>query len=252
MPEPIVTPPATPIPGAAAVKPTDPNLLAEAGKAAPAPGEPNVLDDAAKAAQQVKETEDKRLLETPEDQLSAEDLAKKAIVVKEQADAKVKADADAKSKQVPEKYEFKAPEGVTLNQAALDLVTPIFKEVGLSQGNAQKLVDKFIEIRNMELNNQAAAFKEMQKKDYDETVKALGPKYQEELVFVAKIRDKCLSAETRELLDASGLSNNKAFITDLINLGKMISEDKLVTGTPATPAGEKPKADILYPNQGRT
>ena len=42
---------------------------------------------------------------------------------------------------VPEKYDFKAPEGQSLDAALVEKATPIFKELGLSQDAAQKLVD---------------------------------------------------------------------------------------------------------------
>jgi hypothetical protein len=42
---------------------------------------------------------------------------------------------------VPEKYEFKAPEGFEFDAAMVDKATPIFKELGLSQDGAQKLID---------------------------------------------------------------------------------------------------------------
>lgn len=44
---------------------------------------------------------------------------------------------------VPEAYSFQMPEGVTLDQAAVDRFTPLFKEAGLSQEGAQKLVDAY-------------------------------------------------------------------------------------------------------------
>ena len=42
----------------------------------------------------------------------------------------------------PETYaDFKAPEGQTLDKATIEAALPIFKELGLSQDAAQKLVD---------------------------------------------------------------------------------------------------------------
>src|SRR6185437_10360924 len=46
----------------------------------------------------------------------------------------------------PESYDFKAPEGKELNSKFLDRATPVFKELGLSQANAQKLVDTYNEL----------------------------------------------------------------------------------------------------------
>ncbi len=42
---------------------------------------------------------------------------------------------------VPDSYAFKAPEGQKLDDALVAAATPIFKELGLSQDAAQKLVD---------------------------------------------------------------------------------------------------------------
>src|SRR5262245_60440079 len=43
----------------------------------------------------------------------------------------------------PEKYEFKAPEGVTLDTGLVNDFTPLAKELGMSQDAAQKVVDLY-------------------------------------------------------------------------------------------------------------
>lgn len=49
---------------------------------------------------------------------------------------------DDKPDGAPETYEaFAVPEGVTLNEAAVEAAVPVFKELGLKQEQAQKLVD---------------------------------------------------------------------------------------------------------------
>ncbi|TSA28588.1 hypothetical protein D4R71_00350 [bacterium] len=189
-----------------------------------------------------KTREDKRLLNTPDDQLSEEDKPKKAELVKAQ-------DAKAKLKVVPEKYEFIVPEGMTLNQPLVDKFSPVFKELEITQEGAQKLVDLYSAEKKAEADAQATNFKQFLKESYDETVKELGATYKDQLAYVAKVRDRFLSEETQEMLDASGLSNNKAFILDLIKLGKLISEDKLPAGQSAAAGGAKSTADILYPEQ---
>ena len=201
-------------------------------------------DDKGKRTVIEKTREDKRLLDTPDDQLSELDKPKKAELVKAQ-------EAKAKAGVVPEKYEFKMPEGITLDQALADKVSPIFKELEITQEGAQKLVDFYVENQKAEADAQAANFKQFLKESYDETVKGLGATYKEQLAYVAKVRDRFLSEESQEMLDASGLSNNKAFILDLIKLGKLISEDKLPPGTSASPTGSKSAADLLYPEQGK-
>jgi hypothetical protein len=46
---------------------------------------------------------------------------------------------------VPEAYEFQLPEGMELDQAAVDRFTPLFKEAGLTQEAASKLVAAYAE-----------------------------------------------------------------------------------------------------------
>ena len=52
-----------------------------------------------------------------------------------------KGDKD-KNEAAPEKYEdFKLPEGMEVNTDLLDKATPVFKELNLTQDQAQKMVD---------------------------------------------------------------------------------------------------------------
>lgn len=245
MPEPLVTPPP-----AATPKPADTSLLAEAGKETPA-GDKSVLSEAADPQKQAQEAEEKRLIEAEDEDLSVEDKAKKAEIVKAKAEVKTKADADAKAKEVPEKYEFKLPEGVVVDQPLVDKLSPVFKEMKISQADAQKLADVWTQHQKEAVEAQAKSFQQYLKESKDETIKALGPEYKAQLAFVAKIRDRFLSAETQEMLEATGLSNNKSIILDLIKLGQLVSEDKLIDGKKETPVGSKSASEILYPSQGK-
>lgn len=254
MPDPTATPgaaatptPAKPANETPAADPKD-TLLSSAGQEENGAGDGTVLDDAAKLAKEQQEAEEKRLLDADDSTLSAEDKAKKDEIVKAKTEAKAKADADAKAKQVPDKYEFKVPEGMTLDTTLVDKVSPLFKELKLSQADAQKLADIYIEQQKAMVDVQSAAFQKFLKDSKDETIKALGANYKADLAYVAKVRDRFLSQETREMLDASGLSNNKALILDLIKIGKLISEDKLVSGRPAGAAAERSRAEIMYPS----
>ena len=149
---------------------------------------------------------------------------------------------------MPEKYEFKLPEGMSLDQALVDKISPIFKEAELTQAKAQEIVNVYSEhVKNLAVEQE----KNLQKFSSDlkdETIKALGADYKAQLAYVAQVRDRFFSQETQELLDASTLSNNKAFIFDLIKLGKQISENVTVKGKSALPKEGKSAAELLYPN----
>ena len=251
MPETIVPPAAIPNPQSATPAPDKSLLDGGEPKLTPSGEEPSVLDAAAAEAKAAQDAADKVILETPDDQLSEEDKAKKVTLVKAKEEADKVAAEKAKADVVPEKYEFKMPEGMTLNQAFADKMTPILKEGKVSQAVAQKLVDAYIEQRKSEDDVQKATFDKFLEDAKKETIATLGANYKEEMAYAAKLRNNFFSPETMEILNASGVSNNKSFILDLIKIGKLFSEAKLIDGKPQIPAGPKSPADILYPTQGK-
>ena len=134
---------------------------------------------------------------------------------------------------VPEQYtDFKLPEGVTLDKELLEKATPVFKELGLSQDAAQKLVTLQAESSKagMEAVVKAAeaqktAFLETEKQA---TLKALGPDHQKELAFAAKALDwaEKVAPGFRALLDQTGFGMNLNMAKVFIALGKTFAEDE--------------------------
>lgn len=244
---PTVTVAATPAP--------DKTLLETAGDASKPTAPGSLLDQAGEAEKQEQLAEEKRLLDSKDDDLTAEELDKKAELIKaKEVEAKTKADAKTaadKAANVPEKYDFKMPEGMTLDTRLAEMVTPIFKEFKLSQEQAQKLATVQAQYIAEQEKAQAEAFTKFCDDSKVETIKALGANYQQELAFVAKVRDRFLSDETKEMLNKSGMSNNKALIMDLIKIGRLISESTIVEGKREIPGGAKGIAELMYPNQGK-
>lgn len=205
-----------------------------------------ILDAAGAEEKAALEAENKRLLDADPATLSPEDVAKREGLVKEQEAAKAKALAAEKAKGVPEKYEIKAPEGVELDPVVIGKITPIFKEVGLTNAQAQKMVDLHTELLK-EINDKAATnFKSFLESSAKETMDALGNNAKAELAYVAKVKN-LFSPETLEILNASGMGNQKSFIFDLAKIGRMFSEEKLVD-TGKGSAGQMDAAEKLYPN----
>jgi len=229
------------------------NQATDEQKAATAAEEQRLLDadvttlsDEDKGKRTTLETtrEEKRLIETSDEQLSDVDKAKKAELIKANDEA-------VKGNTVPEKYEFKVPEGMTLDQALADKVSPILKKGKVTQAIAQEITDAFSAHQQEQIKAQDATLKKFKEDSYKETITALGSEYKKELVFLARVRDRFFSEETQEMIDNSVLASNKAFVMDLIEIGKLISEDKIPGGRPATSAGELSAARTLYPNQGK-
>jgi len=201
----------------------------------------SLMDTAAKETKTAEDTENKRILEAKDEDLNEADKLKKAELVKAGKEAEAK-------NIVPEKYEFKAPEGFTLDLEKVDKVfIPIAKELKLTQEGAQKLVDMYAGIVKSSIETQAEGYKTFVEGLKAETIKELGAEYKKELAFAAKSRDRFASPELIEKLNQSGLSNDKDMVKLFIAIGKAVSEDKVVDGKSALD-GKKSAEEILFPS----
>jgi|WetSurMetagenome_2_1015567.scaffolds.fasta_scaffold263859_1 hypothetical protein len=209
----------------------------------------SILDVAGAEEKAAKEAESKRLLDSDPATLTPEDVTKREGLLKEQEAVKAKALAEEKAKGVPDKYEFKLPDGMTLEPETVNRVTPAFKAEGLTQKQAQAMMDLWISEQKVMDDNKAVAFKNFLDTSAKETMAALGANAKTELAYVAKVKTM-LSPETLEILNASGMGNQKSFILDLAKIGRMFSEEKLVDTGRSVPATKDP-ADILYPSMSK-
>jgi succinate dehydrogenase flavin-adding protein (antitoxin of CptAB toxin-antitoxin module) len=233
--------------GTDAPKPTEETLLGAAD--AKATSEDGTLLDQAGAEEKAAQlAEEKRILEADDRDLSTEERSKKAELVKAQEETKLADAAKAAAQAVPEKYEIKPPEGMSLDPTMMEKAAPLFKELKLSNEGAQKLANFYAETLKQMQQQQADGFKAFLENSKQETIKALGANYKQELAYAAKVRDRFLSTETVETLNAVGLANDVNLIKDLIKLGKLISEDKLVEGKRVIPDSEKSAAEVMYPD----
>lgn len=189
---------------------------------------------------------------------------KAADAAAKSADGKVDAQAGKTQEEgktgAPEKYEpFKTPEGIKLDDKAVEQFTALAKTMNLSQDASQKLVDfQTSQIKAAQEQN-LKDFSDMQKQWATETRKALGNDADKQLGFAAAARDKFLNTEVTmngekttaaKVLNASGLANHPAVIQSLIAIGKAISEDTFVEGGKGKGGGdEKTIAQKIYPNQ---
>jgi hypothetical protein len=218
-------------------------MFGESAIPAAATDDKSILDG---AVDEAGLAENKRLMEADDKTLSAEELAAKKVLT----DAK---QAEA-AKNVPEKYEVKLPEGLEKDTSLLEKITPVFKELNITGEQAQKLVDVYgphikEQMELQEKKSQEAAEANFQKFVVEErknTMDKLGASAKDELIFAAKSRDRFLSPETQALLNASGISNNFNFISDLIRLGRSISEAKLVDGKGVRNNEKTSDGEILY------
>lgn len=220
------------------VKPS--SIISDAGKVVTPAAKVEESPEAKAAAELIAKTEaeNKRLIEADDKTLTAEELAKKQELVKAQD--------EAKAKTVPDKYEIKAPEGMTLDEAVLEKFTPIAKELGLTNDQVQKLANFQAEQIKTAQTTQQSNFDAFVERTKTEAVEFFGSKLAAELPYVAKGRDTFADAEVMDILDTTGFSNHKAFIAMFAKMGRAVSEDKLVEGKPAVPADTRSDGQIMY------
>lgn len=200
------------------------------GGAAPAPSEPSApaADAPAPAADPAKTEGDKPQPGTEGDK-PQEDKPADGEKTADKPD-----DKEQKQEGAPEKYEFKAGEGVELDTAALEQFEPIARELNLTNEQAQKMVDLYgTKIMPMVQQQQAEAWQK-QTEGWAETVKADkeigGDKLTANLSAAQRALEQFGDPELKEYLDSTGLGNHPALVKAFIKVGKAMSEDKVVTG----------------------
>ena len=158
-------------------------------------------------------------------------------------------EVDSAKQTAPESYEFKAPDGVVIDDTTINAFSDVAKELNLPQADAQKLIDN---VGPVMAKQQAQALNQLNT-SWIEGVQADkeigGAKLQENLAVAKKAMERFGTPALRELLNESRLGNNPEVIRFMYRAGKAISEDKFVAGGPASPSGSRDPAKFLYPNQ---
>ncbi|WP_277964595.1 hypothetical protein [Pseudomonas sp. RIT-To-2] len=155
------------------------------------------------------------------------------------------ADAPPAAKEVPEKYEFaNLPEGYKLDDAALGEWSGVFKELNLTQEQAQKLVEmdakRFTAANSPEAQQKAAIESRNQQVAQWETElkqdKDLGGANFEANVGVAqKAMAEFGTPELRTMLEQSGLGTHPEVVRFFHKVGKELGEGSLHRTTTEQP-----------------
>lgn len=153
---------------------------------------------------------------------------------------------------VPEKYDFAAvkfPEGMVADTALIEAVTPVFKELGITQENASKLVEAHAKHLAQAEVKREADFAEWMKTTVTNYQAALrkewGAEHDANVVVAQKGMARVFSAEAKKLLDETGLGNHPEFVKAFYQVGKMVSEDTPPPGG-SPPNSGKSAAQVLY------
>lgn len=159
---------------------------------------------------------------------------------------------EGEKEEVPEKYDdFKLPEGFTMDQGALEAFSPVAKELGMSQVNAQKLIDLYSSIQSKQAESIQKLFAEEHEKSIA-TVKADpemgGNNYEANLKIACNVIVKYGSKDVLGAFAETGIGDNPDVIRMFLKIGKAMGEDSLVDKNDGGGAGVKPKSfgELLY------
>lgn len=193
----------------------------------------------------------------------AKDAADKLTVDEALKQAQEKGLKFGEAAKAPVEYkEFTLPEGVKADDPAVKAGIESFKAIaaaaGMSQDDAQKLVDQhFSDLR--EAANQPYKLWEDTQAKWQGEVKADpeigGTNYEPMKASIAKAIDKFggkEAAKVREAFNFTGAGNHPEIIRFLSRMAKAVNEPGHVAGGAAVTPDPKNPASVLYPNQANT
>lgn len=205
-------------------------------------------DPAEKLYDAEKNTEEESSSEAEEVE-SKDDGSSEEVTDQESEDAE--GDKDQENSGAPEKYgDFEFPEGMELDEAAMEQFLPLAKELDLNQEQAQKLVSMYSQNIQSQIEAQETEYKDVR----SEWVKAIkadkevgGKDYEANLGLARNALKAFGSDELTDMLNHTGLGDNPAVVKFFVKVGKAIKEDGMVSGVQSK--APKDAAKILFPNQ---
>lgn len=144
----------------------------------------------------------------------------------------------------PEKYEFTAGKDQELDKEAVAAFEPVARELGLSNEQAQKIVDVYGSTIIPQLVKQQADAWQKQVTDWAESVQADKDLSSVESIGNAqKAMEQFGTPELKEYLNETGLGNHPELIRIFSKIGKSMSEDGFVNGSSEN---ARSTADVLF------
>jgi hypothetical protein len=156
----------------------------------------------------------------------------------------------AEADTVPEDgvYKLALPEGVEIDEAALAVAAPVFKELGLTNGQATKIAEVFANLRQAEGEQQAEAWV-ARNRDWVATAKADKTYANVGFDAAAKVANAAVRAfgddDLVTVLNETGLGNHPALIRAFYKAGAAMANDTTERGTNAG-AAAVPMEERMY------
>ena len=206
---------------------------------------------------EVSEEENRDATLITDDKVEYEKPADASADKSEDADKEAKKDEDSladKSDGAPESYkDFTFSKDLELDDELMTQAKTVFKELNLTQEQAQQLVDFESNVKSEEMQRQQEAWDELQGtwKNASENDKEFGGDGLDANLAIAKQgRDAFGDKEFNEMLEVTGVGNHPEMIRFLFKIGKLVSEDKILQGG-GSPSGSMTQAERLFPDMNK-
>ena len=158
--------------------------------------------------------------------------------------------------EIPDQYRLTAPEGLTLDPVAVELATPVFRELGLSNEQANKLMpvagqfaQGLIDRHQRKFLGQVQAERKVWLDSARNDPEIGGQQWATTIGTAARALDALglgKGSAFRTLLDESGLGNHPEMIRAFQRVGKAIGEDSFERSS-GIHHSKRDRAETLYP-----
>lgn len=150
---------------------------------------------------------------------------------------------------VPEKYDLKLPEGSLLEEGAIERISAFAKQKGLTNDQAQSLLEE----QNSAVSGYQGRIMEAHNKQVDAWAKEVeadpevgGENYKKNVELASRVVKRFGDEELVKQLNKTGYGNYPGLVKLMTRIGKAMSEDQLVTGTPPTKKAPVAVEDKFY------
>lgn len=153
-------------------------------------------------------------------------------------------DTDSSNDDVPDTYaDFTLPEGMALDSELLAEAAPVFKDLGLTQTQAQTLIDLQSKKAEADVQKQMNDFNQMidgWKQQSQDDKEFGGDKFDESVAVAREAIDKFGTPELKDLLSEHGVGNHPEVIRFMVKVGNLTREKSISGGgRPASPNADR-------------
>lgn len=187
---------------------------------------------------------------TPEGEASSETTETATETVEttsEEATPETAEEVTEETADEPIEYKFELPEGVSMADETLEGLKTLAGDLKLDQEGADKVKDLGVAMLKKWETAQSEALETMRTEwaDASKSDKEIGgAKFDENLAGAKAAMDKFATPELTAFLNESGLGNHPEMIRLFWKLNNQISDDALVSGSPAPQP--KTRAEVLF------